>query len=229
MIQLLSIVVILEGTVALLLMINIPPFRKLTVKALDRANKNRGPAMIKTLAGAMIVILASSLTSIMKIQTRATKLGAVTPTDQILLKTHMLEASLMGYALFLGLVIHRLHHFLRKIRGLRATVDSLKMQAGGGQVSPKEGKEQNDSDSKARQVLKGEIAGLRQKLQKLTLDCEQMENETKSVEADAKSLQKQAEEFLMEYDRLLEHNQNLQSQLSALDKPSSKLDNKKDA
>lgn len=175
----------------------------------------------------MIVILVSSLTSIMKIQRRIMHLGAVTPTDQILLKTHMLEASLMGYALFLGLVIHRLHHFLRKIRGLRATVDTLKMQAGGAQVSPKEEKEQNDS--KTREVLKGEITGLRQKLQKLTLDCEMMENETKSAEADAKSLQKQAEEFLMEYDRLLEDNQNLQSQLSALDKTYSKLDNKKDA
>lgn len=227
MIQLLSTLVITEGTVALLLMINIPPFRKLLLKAIDRANMNSGPAIIKSLGGAMIVILVSSLTSIMKIQRRIMHLGAVTPTDQILLKTHMLEASLMGYALFLGLVIHRLHHFLRKIRGLRATVDTLKMQAGGAQVSPKEEKEQNDS--KTREVLKGEITGLRQKLQKLTLDCEMMENETKSAEADAKSLQKQAEEFLMEYDRLLEDNQNLQSQLSALDKISSKLDNKKDA
>lgn len=227
MIQLLSTLVITEGTVALLLMINIPPFRKLLLKAIDRANMNSGPAIIKSLGGAMIVILVSSLTSIMKIQRRIMHLGAVTPTDQILLKTHMLEASLMGYALFLGLVIHRLHHFLRKIRGLRATVDTLKMQAGGAQVSPKEEKEQNDS--KTREVLKGEITGLRQKLQKLTLDCEMMENETKSAEADAKSLQKQAEEFLMEYDRLLEDNQNLQSQLSALDKTYSKLDNKKDA
>jgi B-cell receptor-associated protein 31 len=227
MIQLLSTLVITEGTVALLLMINIPPFRKLLMKALDRAKMNSGPAMIKTLAGAMVVILVSSLTSIMKIQARTMQLGAVTPTDQILLKTHMLEASLMGYALFLGLVIHRLHHFLRKIRGLRTTVDTLKMQAGGTQVSPKEGKEQNDS--KASTLLKGEIAGLRQKLQKLTLDCEMMENETKSAEENAKSLQKQAEVFLMEYDRLLEDNQNIQSQLSALDKTSPKLDNKKDA
>jgi len=227
MIQLLSTLVITEGTVALLLMINIPPFRKLLMKALDMTKMNSGPAMVKTLAGAMVVILVSSLTSIMKIQARTIHLGAVTPTDQILLKTHMLEASLMGYALFLGLIIHRLHHFLRKIRGLKATVDTLKMQAGGTQVSPKEEKEQNDS--KATKFLKGEIAGLRQKLQKLTLDCEMMENETKSAEADAKSLQKQAEGFLMEYDRLLEDNQNLQIQLSALGKTSSNLDNKKDA
>lgn len=187
---------------------------------------NSGPAMVRTLAVAMVVILASSLTSIMKIHSRTMHLGAVTPTDQILLKTHMLEASLMGYALFLGLVIHRLHHFLRKIGGLKATVGTLKMQAGGTQVSPKDEKEQ--TDSKATKLLKGEIAGLRQKLQKLSLDCEMMENETKSAEENARSLQKQAEGFLMEYDRLLEDNQNLQNQLSALDKTSSKLDNKKD-
>lgn len=226
MIQLLSSLVIAEGTVALLLMINIPPFRKLLMKALDRSKMNSGPAMVRTLAVAMVVILASSLTSIMKIHSRTMHLGAVTPTDQILLKTHMLEASLMGYALFLGLVIHRLHHFLRKIGGLKATVGTLKMQAGGTQVSPKDEKEQ--TDSKATKLLKGEIAGLRQKLKKLSLDCEMMENETKSAEANAKSLQKQAEGFLMEYDRLLEDNQNLQNQLSALDKTSSKSDNKKD-
>lgn len=227
MIQLLSTLVIAEGTVALLLMINIPPFRKVLMKTLDRTKVNSGPAMVRTLAGAMVVILASSVTSIMKIHARTMHLGSVTPTDQVLLKTHMLEASMMGYALFLGLVIHRLHHFLHKIRGLRATVDTLKMQAGGAQVSPKDEKEQ--TNSKATKLLKGEIAGLRQKLQKLTLDCEMMENETKSAEENARSLQKQAEGFLMEYDRLLEDNQNLQNQLSALDKTSSKLDNKKDA
>jgi len=100
MIQLLFLVVFVEGAVALLLMIKLGPFRRLTMNALDQVKTGKGPAMVKTLACTMSVIMASSITSILKIQNRATKIGTMTPMDQILLKTHLLEASLMGFSLF---------------------------------------------------------------------------------------------------------------------------------
>ena len=52
--------------------------------------------MVKTLAYTMVVIMASSITSILKIQNRATKIGTMTPMDKILLKTHLLETALIG-------------------------------------------------------------------------------------------------------------------------------------
>jgi hypothetical protein len=56
----------------------------------------KGPAMVNTLTYTLTVFVVSSMTSILKIENRATKIGTMTPMDQILLKTHLLEAALMG-------------------------------------------------------------------------------------------------------------------------------------
>lgn len=218
MIQLLFLVVFVEGAVALLLMIKLGPFRKLTMNALDQVKTGKGPAMVKTLACTMSVIMASSITSILKIQNRATKIGTMTPMDQILLKTHLLEASLMGFSLFLALIIDRLHHQLRKLGGFRANMDSLKKQAKSFQEEYMKSKEQKiDKSSEDVNLLKNEISELKQKLQKLTLESEEKDKEARDAEATAKASRKQAEDLLLEYDRLLEDNQNLQTQLAALD------------
>lgn len=218
MIQLLFLVVFVEGAVALLLMIKLGPFRRLTMNALDQVKTGKGPAMVKTLACTMSVIMASSITSILKIQNRATKIGTMTPMDQILLKTHLLEASLMGFSLFLALIIDRLHHQLRKLGGFRANMDSLKKQAKSFQEEYMKSKEQKvDKSSEDVNLLKNEISELKQKLQKLTLESEEKDKEARDAEATAKASRKQAEDLLLEYDRLLEDNQNLQTQLAALD------------
>ena len=50
---------------------------------------------MKTIAGTMSVILLSSLMSIVKIQNKGAKLGTMSPMDQVLWRTYLLEASLM--------------------------------------------------------------------------------------------------------------------------------------
>jgi len=218
MIQLLFLVVFVEGAVALLLMIELGPLRKLSMNALDQVKTGKGPAMVKTLACTMAVIMASSITSILKIQNRATKIGTMTPMDQILLKTHLLEAALMGFSLFLALIIDRLHHQLRKLGGFRANMDSLKRQAKSFQEEYMQSKEQKvDKSSEDVKLLKNEISELKQKLQKLTLESQAKDKMARDAEATAKSSQKQAEDLLLEYDRLLEDNQNLQTQLAIYD------------
>lgn len=218
MIQLLFLVVFVEGAVALLLMIELGPLRKLIMNALDQVKTGKGPAMVKTLACTMSVIMASSITSILKIQNRATKIGTMTPMDQILLKTHLLEASLMGFSLFLALIIDRLHHQLRKLGGFRENMDSLKKQAKSLQEEYMRPKEQKvEKSSEEVKLLKNEISELKQNLQKLTLESEAKDKEARDAEATAKSSQKQAEDLLLEYDRLLEDNQNLQTQLAIYD------------
>ena len=107
MIQLLFTLVITQGAFALFSMVNIPPLRNLIIKILDQVKTGKGSAMVKTLGGTMLVILASSITSILKIQTRSVKMGTITPTGQILMQNHLLEASLMGIFVFPFLD----HHF----------------------------------------------------------------------------------------------------------------------
>ncbi|CAN6169958.1 unnamed protein product [Urochloa humidicola] len=52
----------------------------------------------------------------------------LTPTDQVLLTRHLLEASLMGYSLFLALVIDRLHNYVKEIRRLKRNLEAVSKQ-----------------------------------------------------------------------------------------------------
>ncbi|XP_078434549.1 uncharacterized protein LOC144705652 [Wolffia australiana] len=201
MIPLLFLVLFAEGAMAFLLMVEIGPLRELAMRALDQLKTGKGPATMKTLACTMAVIFLSSLTSIIKIQNRGAKLGTVTPMDQVLWRTHLLETSLTGYALFLGLVIDRLHHCLGKLVDLRSSereMEKLRKELGALKV--------NDS---------GEAASLGEILKKMKAQSDGLEKRASAAEAHVASLQKQLEELLLEYDRLLEDNQNLQRQTLA--------------
>ena len=103
MIQLLFLVLFVEGAIAFLLLIKIGPLRELVIKSLDQMKMGKGPATVKTIAGTMSVILLSNLMSIVKIQNKGAKLGTMSPMDQVLWRTHLLEASLMGQFLSLFL------------------------------------------------------------------------------------------------------------------------------
>nr|POE68540.1 hypothetical protein CFP56_60526 [Quercus suber] len=70
--------------------------RELVIKSLDQLKTGKGPATVKTIAGTMSVILLLSLMSIVKIQNKGTKLGTMSPMDQVLWRTYLLKASLMG-------------------------------------------------------------------------------------------------------------------------------------
>lgn len=94
MIQLLYLILFAEGFVALLLMVKIGPLRELVMNGLDQVKMRKGTVL--TIAGTMSVILFSNSISIVKIQNKGAKVGTMTPMDQVLWRTHLLEASLMG-------------------------------------------------------------------------------------------------------------------------------------
>ncbi|GFS29403.1 peroxisomal membrane 22 kDa (Mpv17/PMP22) family protein [Actinidia rufa] len=85
------------------------PLRKLVIMGLDRLKRGHGPIVVKTVAGTVFVVMISSVYSIMKIQKRWIDDGDLNPTDQVLLSKQLLEASLMGFSLFLALMIDRLY------------------------------------------------------------------------------------------------------------------------
>uniref|UniRef100_A0A1D1ZLB7 Endoplasmic reticulum transmembrane protein n=1 Tax=Anthurium amnicola TaxID=1678845 RepID=A0A1D1ZLB7_9ARAE len=212
MIQLLFLVLFVEGAVAFLLMVKIGPLRELTMKGLDQLKTGKGPATMKTLACTLGVIFLSSLVSIVKIQNKDTKLGTVSPMDQVLWRTHLLEASLTGYTLFLALVIERLHHYLRKMINLRKIEGASKDEVEKLQKEHTQLKEKDVETSHEIKSLRAEIASLTEKIQKLKSESEEKEIRAAAAEAHVVALQKQSEDLLLEYDRLLEDNQILQSQ-----------------
>jgi hypothetical protein len=95
MYELLITVVIAEAAVASLLLLKIGPLRKLVLKILDQLKMGLGPVTVKGIAGTMGVILLSKFISIVKMQNKGEMLGTMSPMDQVLYRTHILEASLI--------------------------------------------------------------------------------------------------------------------------------------
>lgn len=123
--------------------------------------------------------------------------------------------------LFLGLMLDRLHHYIRELRLLRKTMEAAKKQ----NRSFEDGKGGNAEELK---ILGAEIAALKTKIKELESECDKKSKEAKAAEAEAEALRKQSEGFLMEYDRLQADNQNLRNQLQSIDQSSSHSDDKKD-
>ncbi|CAI9099275.1 OLC1v1036063C1 [Oldenlandia corymbosa var. corymbosa] len=95
------------------------PLRKPMVMLLDRMKRGQGPVVAKTVAATLFMILVSILYNIMKVQKRSAESGHINPPDQILLLNHILEACLLGFTLFLAMMIDRLHYYMKELRTLR--------------------------------------------------------------------------------------------------------------
>ncbi|XP_057461066.1 uncharacterized protein LOC130751462 [Actinidia eriantha] len=175
------------------------------------SNRGTGPLVV-------FIVMLITVYSIREIQ--SCPIDSLNPTDQILLSGHMLEASLMGFLLFLSLMIDRLHHYIRELRLLRKTMEDAKKQN-----RAMEDRKSGSSDE--LKVLGEEMSRLKTKIKQLESECEIKGNEVKAGEANVVALKSQSEGFLMDYDRLLEENQNLQDQLQSIDHNLSHSDTKK--
>ncbi|XP_008224696.1 PREDICTED: B-cell receptor-associated protein 31 [Prunus mume] len=222
MIQLMFIVILSEMALILAFLFR-TPFRKLVILGLDQIKRGRGPIVVKTVAGTVLVALMTSVYSIIKIKnSRIDKAAIVSPTDQVLMVKHLLEATLMGCFLFLALMIDRLHHYIRELRIRRKSMEAIKKQNRGSE----DGKASSLDEIKA---LENEIATLRTRLKQLESEIETKTKDVHTAESNVLALRKQSEGFLLEYDRLLEENQNLKNQLKSLDRKMSRSGSKKDS
>ncbi|CAN4093534.1 unnamed protein product [Withania somnifera] len=210
MIQLLFMVLCLEGMVAFLLMVKMGPLRELVMKCLDQVKMRKGTVL--TIAGTISAILFSNFISIIKIQNKGAKIGTMTPMDQVLWRTNLLEATLMGFSLFLGFLIDRMHHYLRKLIVLRSSAGSSKKEFERLEKEKLQLKEKADKVAEEIKLLQKEISSLTETLKKIKLESEEKDKRVATAEAHVAALQKQAADLLLEYDRLLEDNQNLQNQ-----------------
>ncbi|XP_047333808.1 uncharacterized protein LOC124937567 [Impatiens glandulifera] len=210
MIQLLFLVLFAEAVLAFLLMVRIGPSRELVMKGLDQIKMGKGPATIKTVAGTMFVILLSNFFSIVKIQNKGFKVGTMTPMDQVLWRTNLLEASLIGFCLFLGFLIDRMHHYFGKLASMKdrvgpTKVDMEKLEKENAQLKEKEAKAKDEM-----KMLEKEISALKENASKVKMGLEEKDKRIESAETHVAALQKQFGDLLLEYDHLLEENQKLQ-------------------
>ncbi|CAH8383835.1 unnamed protein product [Eruca vesicaria subsp. sativa] len=186
------------------------PIRKLLIMSLDRAKRGRGPVVVQTVSVTVCVVLVASVYSMMKIQKRWIEEGAMNPTDEVLMSKHLLESTLMGGFLFLGLMIDRLHHYMRELRMRRKTMEVIKKEG-----SVLEGEKARASEEV--KSLKQEITSLQERQKQLESEIETKSKEIRTEETSGIALQKQSEGFLIEFNRLSEENQDLRNQLHAVD------------
>ncbi|CAF2051297.1 BnaA09g47470D [Brassica napus] len=186
------------------------PIRKLLIMSLDRAKRGRGPVVVQTVSATVCVVLVASVYSMMKIQKRWVEEGAMNPTDEVIMSKHLLESTLMGGFLFLGLMIDRLHHYMRELRMRRKTMEAIKKEG-----SVLEGEKARASDEV--KSLKQEITALQERQKQLAAEIEAKSKEIRTEETSGIALQKQSEGFLIEFNRLSEENQDLRNQLHTVD------------
>ncbi|KAJ4896835.1 B-cell receptor-associated protein 31-like [Raphanus sativus] len=186
------------------------PIRKLLIMSLDRAKRGRGPVVVQTVSATVCVVLVASVYSMMEIQKRWIEEGAMNPTDEVIMSKHLLESTLMGGFLFLGLMIDRLHHYMRELRMRRKTMEVVKKEG-----SVLEGEKARASDEV--KSLKQEITSLRERQKQLESEIEAKTKEIRTEETSGIALQKQSEGFLIEFNRLSEENQDLRYQLHTVD------------
>ncbi|GMH07174.1 hypothetical protein Nepgr_009014 [Nepenthes gracilis] len=210
MFHLLFSVIFAEMAVILLLLFK-TPLRKLVIMAFDLVKRGRGPVVVKTVAGTVFVVMMSSVYNIVDITNREVDPGSINPTDQVLMARNILDPSLMGFMLFLGLMIDRLHYYIRELRLLRKTMEAAKKQ------SRSVDNTKNGGSSEEFNAMEAEIATLNTMIKSLESECAAKADATQAAEAEAEAMKKQSKELLLEYDRLLEDNQNLQNQLQAIE------------
>uniref|UniRef100_A0A803LNM7 Endoplasmic reticulum transmembrane protein n=1 Tax=Chenopodium quinoa TaxID=63459 RepID=A0A803LNM7_CHEQI len=169
--------------VAFFLLVKVGPLRELVMKSLDQ------------------------------IQNKGNKLGTMSPMDQVLWRTHLLEASLMGFTLFLGFLIERMHHYLRKLINIRSKVGASKEELEKIEKEKQQLKEKEEKASKEITTLQNELSKLTEEIKKLKVESQEKDKTIETADAHVVALQKQAADLLLEYDRLLEDNQNLQTQV----------------
>ncbi|XP_068664799.1 uncharacterized protein [Aristolochia californica] len=229
MIQLLFYVLVAETALIMLLFLK-NPFKKFGLMGLDRVKRGRGPIIVKTIAATVFIVMCSSIYSIAEIQKRAFDVGSLTPTDEVLLGRNLLEVSFMGFVLLLALIIDRAHHYLRELRALRKNAEAAKKEENNrGSDELKELEEENtslrlkinkvmeNSSEKQDKAFEDEVSALKEKIKQLESEIEMKDKGIKGAEASAMALKKQSDGFLLEYDRLLEDNQILRSQLQSID------------
>ncbi|KVI02310.1 uncharacterized protein LOC112501177 [Cynara cardunculus var. scolymus] len=112
------------------------PLRNLVMMGLDRLKQGRGLVTSRTVAATLFVVFVFNVYSIVKTQKRMMDVGSTNPTDQVLMANHVLEASLMGFCLFLGLMIDRIHYYVKELWLLRKSLKAVHSQIGDSDLIP---------------------------------------------------------------------------------------------
>lgn len=116
------------------------------------------------------------------------------------------------FTLFLGFLLARMHLHFREIIRLRSRARASRQETERLEREKLQLKEKEGKANEEKTRLQKEISNITENLKKLKMESEEKEKRVETAEAHVIALQKQSADLLLEYDRLLEENQNLQSE-----------------
>jgi B-cell receptor-associated protein 31 len=134
----------------------------------------------------------------------------------------MLALLLPGYSLFLGLIVDRLHRYIRELRTMTKNMEDVTKQR-------RTLEEAKLGSTEEIQGYQKEVASLKEQVQELQNQSQEKTERLKTAEANSVALQKQSEGLLLEYDRLIAENRALRDQLQSIDIRLSHSDGKKNS
>eukprot|EP00270_Netrium_digitus_P011162 TRINITY_DN3531_c0_g1_i1.p1 TRINITY_DN3531_c0_g1~~TRINITY_DN3531_c0_g1_i1.p1 ORF type:complete len:245 (+),score=51.26 TRINITY_DN3531_c0_g1_i1:210-944(+) len=231
----------LELVFGLLMLVPLSPIRRFGLASVGFFKGTVGSVAVKTLAIVLSIVLGFSLFSIRRSASQAsstiTMVGAARALeDRYELMKDALEAALIAFSLVLGLFVERLHEALKSGDHMKLNIEVLKKQAKGLEneyMRLKKEKEGGDSSNEengqeAREKsLKARIEELKSENEKIQAELEAKVKEVKTAEASVGAIKKQTDGLRLEFDRLIDENDNLRAQLAVFDRQYSRSEDKK--
>ncbi|XP_031376283.1 uncharacterized protein LOC116192029 [Punica granatum] len=90
--------------------------KKLLMLGLGWVKRGRGHLVVRTVAATFTMVFGSALFDVVNYRRRMSETGKrINPTYEVLITNHLLETSLMGFCLFLYMLIDRLHCYMRQL------------------------------------------------------------------------------------------------------------------
>ncbi|XP_024979891.1 uncharacterized protein LOC112516880 isoform X2 [Cynara cardunculus var. scolymus] len=180
------------------------PLQERLLVELDGLKQGRAQLAVKSVTATVFVVMMYILYTVVQIHSRCG--DAVDSPNRAILAYLVLEASLIGFSLFLLLIIDGLHQYTKEVNILTKTLSAAQKQ----NQAYEEGKKKSANEAKS---VKEKISRLRTEIKKLELECDRKENEVESRKANSDALKSRLEGLLVEYDGLLADNKDLKDQL----------------
>lgn len=201
MIQLLFALLLAEMAMLLLLL---SPIRKPVVIAIEYARRGHNFRLLSiTFLSSLLLLFLFNIYSILEVRYRP---RGSNPMDQLIIAEKLLAASLLGFLLFLCVVIPKLHVLMREW----CSIEESRL------AEEKQLAKRNLIARESLKASKDEIADLKSHVMKLESVLEERKKEIMYAEAEVSMLRKQSEDVNMKYLELFEYNETIRNQLQIM-------------
>lgn len=226
-----------EAVVAVLLCVPVHLLTKLALLITGLFRQQAVQIILMTAAAMLLVVLFFSVARMSQLRDGMIRPSATSGAASVFHEARLelysegIQSCLIVSSLLLGMAVVRLDELLRRSRSLQTSLDVVMKQAKGTQQAYMRQLEEKSDSAKGSEsgasAPPEELAALRRENGSLKSEKEKLHRDLRSADASEAALKKQTEGLQLEFNRLLEENESLRSQLSLFDRKYSAGDDKK--